>query len=322
MHQNDEAVRLLQNYERYGSREDLDKAISIMKQVIDITAWGSKNIVGMLSDFGVMLGMRFERTGSMDLNRVVEVADMAVDATPQDHPNRAMYLNNLGSWPGTRFERTGSMDDINRALSYYEEGWACHTFPPSIRIVSARRAANILASRLRWEEAVGLLEGAVKILPIVSPRLLANNDKQHMLGQFSGLASMAAAICLEAGKDEHQALELLELGRCVIAGLLLEMRTDISNLKQKHPMLAAEFESLQKELDSPPSETTPLGDTERICSCRLYWTSKPRWQLSNAWDKSPEAPNFMLSSVLPLPRFSRYLPCWLRTFSRRHFHYR
>ncbi|KAF2792066.1 hypothetical protein K505DRAFT_388192, partial [Melanomma pulvis-pyrius CBS 109.77] len=72
---------------------------------------------------------------------------------------------------------------------------------------------------------------------------------------------MAAAICLEAGKDEHQALELLELGRCVIAGLLLEMRTDISVLKQQHPMLAAEFESLRNELDLPPSKTTLLGDT-------------------------------------------------------------
>ncbi|KAH8723269.1 hypothetical protein GQ44DRAFT_620595, partial [Phaeosphaeriaceae sp. PMI808] len=151
-----------------------------------------------------------------------------------------------------RFERTGSMDDLNRALSYYKEGWACHTSPPSIRIVSARRGTNILASQLRWEEASSLLEGAVKLLPIVSPRLLANNNKQHMLGQFSGLASMAAAISLKAGKNEHQALELLELGRCVIAGLLLEMRTDISDLKQQHPMLAAEFESLRNELDSPP----------------------------------------------------------------------
>lgn len=72
---------------------------------------------------------------------------------------------------------------------------------------------------------------------------------------------MTAAICLEAGKDECQALELLELGRYVIAGLLLEMRTDISNLKQQHPILAVEFESLRKELDSPLDETVPLADT-------------------------------------------------------------
>ncbi|KAH8710127.1 hypothetical protein GQ44DRAFT_439557 [Phaeosphaeriaceae sp. PMI808] len=98
-----------------------------------------------------------------DLNCAVEVADMAVNATPQDHPDRAAILNNLGNLLGTRFGRTGSMDDLNRALSYYKEGWACHTSPPSIRIVSARRGTNILASQLRWEEASSLLEGAVKL---------------------------------------------------------------------------------------------------------------------------------------------------------------
>ncbi len=59
-----------------------------------------------------------------------------------------------------------------------------------------------------------------------------------------GLAFMAAAISLKARKDEHYALELLKLGCCVIAGLLLEMRTDISNLKEQHPSLVKEFESL------------------------------------------------------------------------------
>jgi len=45
------------------------------------------------------------------------------------------------------------------------------------------------------------------------------------------LASIAIAISLKAGKDKYYALELLELGRYIIAGLLLKMRTDISNLK-------------------------------------------------------------------------------------------
>ena len=39
------------------------------------------------------------------------------------------------------------------------------------------------------------------------------------------------------------------------------MSTDISDLKQQHPVLAAEFESLRNDLDSPPSEKTALDDT-------------------------------------------------------------
>ncbi|RYP80093.1 hypothetical protein DL770_006376 [Monosporascus sp. CRB-9-2] len=50
-------------------------------------------------DLTVMLGRRFERTGSMDdLNRAVDIADMALNATPQDHPDRTSRLSNLGIW--------------------------------------------------------------------------------------------------------------------------------------------------------------------------------------------------------------------------------
>ncbi|KAF1951275.1 hypothetical protein CC80DRAFT_425026, partial [Byssothecium circinans] len=82
------------------------------------------------------------------------------------------------------------------------------------------------------------------LLSLVSSRLLNNNDKQYILREFASLAFIAAAISLKVGKDECYTLELLELGCCIIMGLLLEMRMDISLLKEQHPGLAAEFESL------------------------------------------------------------------------------
>ncbi|KAF2804436.1 uncharacterized protein BDZ99DRAFT_354976, partial [Mytilinidion resinicola] len=88
-HQNDTAIRLLQNYERNGNMEDLEKAVSIMEQVVDMTPQESINLMVRLSNFGSMLSRRFEQTGSMDdLNRAVDVADKTVHATPQDHPDR------------------------------------------------------------------------------------------------------------------------------------------------------------------------------------------------------------------------------------------
>ncbi|EGE00902.1 hypothetical protein TESG_08196 [Trichophyton tonsurans CBS 112818] len=119
------------------------------------------------------------------------LADIAVGATPEDHPNRAIYLFGLGSSLDTRSERIRSLDNLNRALSYYKEGWACSSSALSIRI------------------------------------------------QFTGLASAAAATALSAGKTPYQALRLLELGRDVIAGLLMEMRRDI-----RYPHLADKFTNL------------------------------------------------------------------------------
>jgi hypothetical protein len=297
IHQSEKAVRLAKNYERTGSMEDLNKAFDMMEQVIDTTPQGPFHRAGMLSNFSNILGTRFERIGPMDdLSRAVDVADMAVNATPQDHPDRAVFLSNLGSWLGTRFQRTGSMDDLSRALYSYKEGSSCHSSPPTTRIHSARRAADILASQQNWEESSEILQGAVQLLPLVSPRLLDNNDKQHILGEFAGLASMAAAISLKAGKEGHYALELLELGRCIIAGLLLEMRTDISLLKEQHPGLAAEFESLRDELDSPPSKAAPLGD------------AAPSWELQvNRRFKADQKFNEVITKIRKKSGFQNFL---------------
>ncbi|RYP29513.1 hypothetical protein DL767_006703 [Monosporascus sp. MG133] len=252
-------------FERTGSINDLNRAVDVTNMAVNAIPQDHPDRASWLNNLGYWLGRRFERTGSIDdLNRAVDVTDMAVDATPQDHLNRASRLNNLGSWLGRRFERTGSMDDLNRTLTSYKEGWHCYTAPPSIRIRLARNAAGILASQANWEESSSLLQEAVNLLPTISPRLLKHTDKQHMLADFAGLASMAAATALNSGKEAYHALRLLELGRGVIAGLLMEIRSDISDLQQQHPNLADEFTSLRDELDVPTDRTSPVSTDDTL----------------------------------------------------------
>jgi hypothetical protein len=243
------------------SMDDVNRAVEVASMAVDATPHNHPVRATRLGNLGNKFGRRFELTESMDdLNRAVEVADMALDARPNDHPDRASHLNILGDMLSRRFDRTGSPEDLERTLTLYKEAWSCRTSPPSRRIYSARRASDILASQQNWKESCNFLQGAVELLPIVSPRLLDNDDKQHMLTQFAGLASRAAAVALEAGKSAQFALKLLELGRCVIAGLLLEMRTDLSELRQQHPELAAEFEYLRGELDSSSSKLALIRD--------------------------------------------------------------
>ncbi|KAL8364750.1 hypothetical protein RB595_003837 [Gaeumannomyces hyphopodioides] len=264
---------LSSRFKRTGSINDLNRAVEVAGMAVDATPQNHPDRAACLSNLGSGLGRRFERTGSMDdLNRAVEVAGMAVDATPQNHPKRAGCLNNLGNRLGSRFEQTGSTDDLNRSLSSYKEGWSCHTAPPSIRIRLARDAANILASQRNWDESSQLLREAVKLLPIVSPRSLNHTDKQHILANSAGLASMAAATALNAGKEAFHALQLLELGRGVIAGLLMDMRGDISDLTRKHPSLADEFIVLRNELDSPMDRSTFTNFSDNTC----LWESQAR----------------------------------------------
>ena len=273
MYLNNLGNRLGTRFKRTGSMDDLNRAVNVADQAVDATPADYPDRAGYLNNLGNLLGTRFERKGSIDdLNRAVNVADQAVDATPADHPNRAGYLNNLGNRLGTRFERTGSMDDLNRRLSSYEEGWHCLTAPPSIRIRLAREAAQIRASQLDWEGSSHLLQQAVETLPDISPRWLKHTDKQHMLADFAGLASAAAATALNAGKDAHDALRFLELGRGIIASLLIETRGDISDLKQKHPNLADEFISLRDEIDSPGDDSSLLSSIDKVS----FWESLSR----------------------------------------------
>ncbi|KLU92421.1 hypothetical protein MAPG_11367 [Magnaporthiopsis poae ATCC 64411] len=286
-------------FERTGSMGDLNRAVEVTGMAMDATPQNHPNRIICLNNLGNWLGTRFDRTGSMnDLNRAVEVAGMAVDATPQNHPDRATCLNNLGNLFSTRFDRTGSMDDLNRSLSSYRNGWSCHTAPPSIRIQMARGAANILASQRNWEESSQLLQEAVKLLPTVSPRSLNHTDKQHMLADSAGLASMAAATALNAGKEPSHALQLLELGRGVIAGLLMDMRGDISDLKREHPSLADEFTVLRDDLDSPPDRPTFADSSDNTSS----WESQAK-RRREADKKFSE----LITSIRAQPGFDGFL---------------
>ncbi|KAL8310416.1 hypothetical protein RB597_010314 [Gaeumannomyces tritici] len=281
------------------SMDDINRAVKVADMAVDATPQNHPDRASRLSNLGNWLGMRFQLTESMDdINRAVEVANTAVNATPQNHPNRAVCSSNFGNWLGRRFERTGSVDDLNRSLSSYKEGWFCHTAPPSIRIRLARDAANILASQRNWDESSQLLQEAVELLPTVSPRSLNHTDKQHMLANFAGLASMAAATALNAGKEASHALQLLELGRGVIAGLLMDMRGDISDLKRKHPSLADEFTVLRDELDSPADRPTSANPSDGTSS----WESQAK-RRREADQKFSE----LITSIRAQPGFDGFL---------------
>ena len=251
-------------FELTGSIDDLNRAVGVARKAVDATTQDHHSQAVLLNNLGTLLGKRFEQTGSMDdLNRAIDVASQAVEATPRGHLDRAVWLNNHRILLGWRFEETGSRGDLNCQLSLCKEGWSHRTSAPSVRIQLARQGARILAAQLDWESSSEMLQGAVNLLPTISPRWLKHTDKQHMLADFAGLASTAASTLLNARKDAYDALRLLELGRGVIASLFMDMRGDISDLQQQHPDMANEFISLRDELDSPTdgsSRPTSIDD--------------------------------------------------------------
>ncbi|KAF3806264.1 hypothetical protein GCG54_00006026 [Colletotrichum gloeosporioides] len=232
----------------------LDETIEILRLSINATEERHTDLPSRLSNLGNWLGWRFRRGGSTnmdDIDNAIEATKEAVEKFPRANPARAGTLDNLGCWLLDRYRQTGNEKDQTDALECFKEGWRLQNAAPFVRIRLATDASRILAARSDWKEANQLLEGAINLLPAATPRSLQHTDKQDMLAKFTGLASTAAAVALNAGKSAYDALRLLELGRGIIASLLLDMRGDISDLKAKHPSLATEFLSLRDELDSP-----------------------------------------------------------------------
>ena len=131
--------------------------------------------------------------------------------------------------------------------------------PPRDRIRSARKGADLFISK-DIHRASRLLNLAINLLLKTNLRTEHRDQKQVILGQFNALASDAAAIAIRANISNPQLSEvvrLLELGRGLMATAYLDTRSDITELKSRHPELAERFEYLRSEVDSLSSDIMP-----------------------------------------------------------------
>ncbi|PYH47503.1 uncharacterized protein BP01DRAFT_410331 [Aspergillus saccharolyticus JOP 1030-1] len=237
---------------RTGSIDDLNLAIEKLTLAVKTITPGDPDENANYANLGTWLTKRFQVVGSIDdLNRAIDYFGLAVQKIPRQHLHYCQLSFEFGRALLLRYRVTESAVDHDRALNSFQNGWMCRNASPYNRLLSAHCARQILTASEKWQEASELMQGAMELLPNISPRTLQHSDKQYRLAEFSGSASTAAAICLHAGKEPYHALKLLDLGRDIIAGLLMEMRGDISDLEQQHPTLARDFLSLRDILDSP-----------------------------------------------------------------------
>lgn len=250
-------------YERYGDPEDLKTAIEKAKSSVTSAPNDHLHLPVHLDAYAKLLEKKFITDGDhgdqTDLDEAIESSRRATTRIPSDHFHAAEVSGTLGKLLKRRHELFDNQEDYDEALQSFRQGWDCSNASPSVRIQAAGIAAELLAARFRWEECSLLLEKAVELLPMISPRSLDHVDKQYALGVFSGLASRAAASVLNYKKCPYDALKFLELGRNIIAGQILELRTDMPDLDKLNKGLADRFVKLRDELDV--ATTTGLDDS-------------------------------------------------------------
>ncbi|KAJ3575390.1 hypothetical protein NPX13_g4046 [Xylaria arbuscula] len=294
-------IRLGDRYlKQDGHGRSRRRLVQVARQAVEATPEAHPNRATFLNSLGIRLGDRYSRTGNMgDLEESIQVARQAVEATPEDHPDRATFLNSLGSHLGDRYSRTGAMADLDEAYELFLIALHLYTSPISSRITSGRQ---LLTSSLIFrdtQEAHQIAQTTIQLIPLLAPRASQNTDKQHLLLQVAGLASDAAAISLQAGKNTVAAIEMLETGRSILTTAVYDLRTDVSALQEHHPMLAETFISLRDKLDVQVSSNSTL-----ITSQDLAFAARDEANQRREANKQLDA---LIEKIRAQPGFERFL---------------
>lgn len=291
MRLNDLGLRYLRKYDRFQNSDDLEQAIRWIEEAAVAAPSSLPdrfNLTGKLD--GLMQAGCRQHGVLQDIDQVIKWAKAAVEILPADHPEWAAWAGSLGGMFGNKYAHTKAQSDFNQAISWtekavaaipadlllrptllcnlvcvltvgnqqetfiqefhriiriYYEVWHCHIAPPATRIKAAREAALLLIEKKMWQDASALLERATKMLP-----LLSLGSGSHM-SKFTGIASEAFSIALQAGEDAAHCLRLLELGRGIITSFPIGSRNSSSELQLKHLQIFNKLNHLRVELDSP-----------------------------------------------------------------------
>jgi len=243
------AMCLVFRYSALGDDEDLDQALRVAQQGLGEGGETGRDRHVLLAQLGWALQSKFDRTQEED-----------------DLENATYYLREAvatGSAPDIdlpllRYNLAGalrSMDDAAHAVEavdYFRQVMDDALATPTTRILAARAAGEMVAED-RPSDAAAWLETAVRLLPETVTDDLAPIDQQHTVSRFADLASDAAALALgdPLGSPESRArtaLGLLEMGRSIIVGQALRLRTDVSDLSRHHPLLTERLLTLRRTI--------------------------------------------------------------------------
>src|SRR5438876_5787731 len=94
----DAAHSLWAQFKRSGNLDDLDNAVRMHRQALELTSIDNPYYAALLSEFGAVLEIRFERRGEFaDLEEALDLHRRALELTRTDSPSYAALLSNLGA---------------------------------------------------------------------------------------------------------------------------------------------------------------------------------------------------------------------------------
>ncbi len=249
-------VALQTRYEQTGQIADLDETIQTAQSAVAATPPDHPDRAMYLSNLGVALQARYEQTGQIaDLDEAIQTAQSAVAATPPDHPSHAKRLSNLGAAFRTRFEHIGHADDLDEAVVCFREASTSPVAPPRIACAAAHKWGRLVSG----SETLEPFTTALALLPRITPRWLGYTDLVGQAKSITGLGRDAAAAFIDAG-DHERAVTAIEQATAITYSLISQSRTDLTELHDQNPALAARLQTALDTLNQNTETIEPADD--------------------------------------------------------------
>jgi CHAT domain-containing protein/tetratricopeptide (TPR) repeat protein len=207
-------------------------------------------------------------TDTKDIDEAIKYEKLALENAPADHPDTAEYAQSLGIYFLKRAEVSGSVKDIEDSIEHALQSLRHTRGVPLTRLTAGILAACCFAILTKWTRSSAVFEEVLKLLPKISPRTRAKQDMQHALQKVSGAACLAASVFLKAGRTPTEALQILEQSRGIIASLVIDSRSEITGLREKHENLYSRFIKLRDTVSSPSSYQFVSTGTSQMTSAR------------------------------------------------------
>ncbi|KAH7111181.1 CHAT domain-containing protein [Dactylonectria macrodidyma] len=254
-------ILLCRLYEQIGEPGDFHEAVGLLEEALGLIPTWSKSLTlpRTMHQLGLGYAKGYELEGNPGyLSSAIDYLTQAANHLSDDNPMTAGVLMHLFDLLVKRSAepnlKAGDADDTKQAIQAARRALGVITTAPSIRIRAAYGAGRLMCAANSTPqsraEATELLAQAVRLLPFLAPVHVATPEQQRRLETVdaSRMTSDAVALALETG-DSAMGLNLLETGRGVILGNLLQYRLDFSKLRDAHPTLADDVERLRKVID-------------------------------------------------------------------------
>ena len=119
---NDTADLNIFHYMAFGKKENLDRAIRLSEELLNLTPVDSPDLLNILSKLGIELTYRYALSEKLsDLGEIIEIFRRAASLTPETSQDPRM-LTNLGIALSKRYEKKGDLNDLKEAIEAWRTG--------------------------------------------------------------------------------------------------------------------------------------------------------------------------------------------------------